>query len=107
MKPQRPLDLKSTQPANVQQQHTFTHIKNTHRHPHNTKFMHEKLLMFFFFKWKMPVFYKGVSELSLALLRLLPTPLQNEILKSLLPEGALRALPSKLTYPIQLPSIVV
>jgi hypothetical protein len=53
-----------------------------------------------YIKWKMPVFYNGVPELSLALLFLygsITQPLthltQNEISKSLLPEGIFERFP--------------
>jgi hypothetical protein len=74
--------------------------------------MQEKLLLFIL-TMANACNYNGVPELSLALLfsalhanphttTTLHTLLKNEISKSLLPEGALRALPSRSTYSIQL-----
>jgi hypothetical protein len=55
VKPQRPSpEIKQT-PANALTHIHSQHIKNTHRHPYNTEYMQEKLLLIIL-KWKMPVF---------------------------------------------------
>jgi hypothetical protein len=108
VKPQRPSpEIKTLlqMPTYIHSQHT----KNTHRHPFNTEYMQEKLL--FYIKMENACIYKvflstACNKVSALLFCSLltdstshPLPsylLLNEILKSLLPEGALRALPSNL-----------
>jgi hypothetical protein len=67
VKPQRPSPEIKYTPANENLPYTSTTYKNTHRHPHNTEYMQEKLLLFIL-KMANACFYKGVLELSLALL---------------------------------------
>jgi hypothetical protein len=54
-------------PANANLQHTSTTYKNTHRHSHNTE-IHAGKIAFVYIKMANACLYKGVLELSLALL---------------------------------------